>query len=146
MANEADANDALQETFMRAHRHRRDDVKQPLPWLYAIATRICFDALESRRRSSPTQSRVLTRLRDLWGADDASANSVEDSLCLGTALLALDETSRQMALLHWLDGFTQEEVAQKTGYSRKTVGAKLRDAGNQLRHVFSPSTTEEVAT
>lgn len=145
MGNDADANDALQETFMRAHRHRRDDVKQPLPWLYAIATRICFDLLASRRRAAPMTSRLLTRLKDLWAGADAGAASVEDKLCLGSALVTLDDTTREMALLHWLDGLTQEEVAQQTGYSRKTVGVKLREAEAQLRGVFGDALPEVAA-
>ena len=58
-----------------------------------------------------------------------------DATCL-FADPGLDETTREMALLHWLDGMTQEEVAQQTGYSRKTVGVKLKDAETQLRVAF----------
>jgi RNA polymerase sigma factor (sigma-70 family) len=140
MGNEADANDALQETFMRAHRARRDDVMQPLPWLYSIATRICFDQLDSRRRRG-----VLGSLKVMMGLDSGAAGSVEDKLCMGSALVTLDETTREMALLHWLDGLTQEEVAQQTGYSRKTVGVKLREAEAKLRVVFGAE-LPEVAT
>jgi len=145
MGNEADANDAMQETFMRAHKHRRTDVKQPLSWLYAIATRICFDQLESRRRSAPMAARFLTRLKDLWGSREAGASSVEARLCMGSALVTLDETTREIALLHWLDGLTQEEVAQQTGYSRRTIGTRLRDAEVQLRAVFGAELPEVTA-
>jgi DNA-directed RNA polymerase specialized sigma24 family protein len=31
-----------------------------------------------------------------------------------------------MVVLHYLGGFTQDEVAEASGYSRKTVGKKLR--------------------
>lgn len=135
MGNEADANDALQETFMRAHRNlqqQRDAVMQPLPWLYAIATRICFDALDSRKRRG-----VVGTLKELMGFGARAPGSVEDKLCMGSALVTLDEKTREMALLHWLDGMTQEEVAQQTGYSRKTVGVKLKEAEVALREVMA---------
>lgn len=135
MGNEADANDALQETFMRAHRtpqSNRDAVMQPLPWLYAIATRICFDALDARKRRG-----VLSSLKEMMGLGVVASGSVEDKLSMGSALVTLDEKTREMALLHWLDGMTQEEVAQQTGYSRKTVGVKLKEAEVALREVMA---------
>jgi len=142
MGNDADANDALQETFLRAHRTRKDDVMQPLPWLYAIATRICFDALESSKRRRPTDDSVLTRLKEFVGLAEARHASAEDKLCMGSALVTLEATTREMALLHWVDGMTQEEVAQQTGYSRKTVGVKLREAEVKLRGLYGAELTE----
>jgi DNA-directed RNA polymerase specialized sigma24 family protein len=41
-------------------------------------------------------------------------------------LRKLDTTAQHIGVLHHLDGYTQEEVAERTGYSRKTVGKKLQ--------------------
>lgn len=134
LGTEADANDALQETFMRVQRYPPDGVQAMLPWLYGVATRVCFDALASRRRSQPMAQRVVGRLKELLGG--ATAGSAEERMSVGSELARLDETTREMALLHWLDGMTQEEVAQRTGYSRKTVGQKLKAAETTLRAAF----------
>lgn len=134
LGSEADANDALQETFMRVQRYPPgDDVKAVLPWLYGIASRVCFDQLAQRKRAQPAGG-LLGKLSDLLGG--VTRGSAEEKLCLGSELARLDETTREMALLHWLDGLTQEEVATRTGYSRKTVGVKLKDAEVQLRAAF----------
>ncbi len=130
LRSDADANDALQETFMRVQRYPPNDVKAMLPWLYGIASRVCFDQLAQRKRAGG----FLGRLSDVFSG--TTGESAETKLCLGAELLRLDETTREMALLHWLDGLTQEEVATKTGYSRKTVGVKLKDAETQLRVAF----------
>lgn len=130
LGSDADANDALQETFMRVQRYPPNDVKAMLPWLYGVASRVCFDQLAQRKRSGG----FLGRLADVFSG--ATRESAETKLCLGSELLRLDDTTREMALLHWLDGLTQEEVATKTGYSRKTVGVKLKDAETQLRVAF----------
>lgn len=130
LGGDADANDALQETFMRVQRYPPNDVKAMLPWLYGVASRVCFDQLAQRKRSGG----FLGRLADVFSG--ATRESAEAKLCLGSELLRLDDTTREMALLHWLDGLTQEEVATKTGYSRKTVGVKLKDAETQLRVAF----------
>ncbi|MDP1916321.1 MAG: sigma-70 family RNA polymerase sigma factor [Myxococcales bacterium] len=134
LGSETDANDALQETFMRVQRYPPTDVAALLPWLYGVASRVCFDHLALRKRSQPTASRVLGRLKELMGA--VTRDSAEEKLCLGSELARLDDTTREMALLHWLDGLTQEEVAQRTGYSRKTVGVKLKTAETMLRAAF----------
>jgi RNA polymerase sigma-70 factor (ECF subfamily) len=134
LGSEADANDALQETFMRVQRYPPgDDVKALLPWLYGVATRVCFDQLAVHRRAQPAGS-LLTRLSDWVGR--VTRDPVDERLCLAAELARLDETTREMAVLHWLDGLTQEEVAAKTGYSRRTVGTKLKDAEAQLRAAY----------
>src|SRR3954471_12188365 len=46
----ADADDALQETFLRAWRFRRArSSASPRAWLYRIATNACFDVVSARR-------------------------------------------------------------------------------------------------
>lgn len=134
LGNDADANDALQETFMRVQRYPPHDVAALLPWLYGVASRVCFDLLASRRRAQPMADRVLGRLKELMGG--TSSGSAEGRLCVAGELSRLDDTTREMALLHWLDGLTQEEVAARTGYSRKTVGTRLKGAEAQLRQAF----------
>lgn len=134
LGSEADANDALQETFVRVQRYPPTGVEAMLPWLYGVATRVCFDALAQRRRAQPMAARVLGRLKELVGG--VTSSSVEERLSVGSVLALLDETSREMALLHWLDGLTQEEVGARTGYSRKTVGLKLKAAEERLRAAF----------
>ena len=119
---------------MRVQRYPPTDVSALLPWLYGVASRVCFDHLALRRRSQPTASRVLGRLKELMGG--VTRDSAEERLCLGSELARLDDTTREMALLHWLDGLTQEEVAQRTGFSRKTVGVKLKTAETVLRAAF----------
>ncbi len=48
-------------------------------------------------------------------------------------LCRLDEKGREIALLHHVEGWTQEEVAERTGISRKTVGKKLAQFAELLR-------------
>ncbi|MBJ6759890.1 sigma-70 family RNA polymerase sigma factor [Myxococcaceae bacterium JPH2] len=70
-----EAEDAVQETFIRALRHRDqfEGRASPRAWLYRIATNVCLDAMhENSRRARPTemgapavpQDAVLTTLPD----------------------------------------------------------------------------------
>jgi RNA polymerase sigma-70 factor (ECF subfamily) len=58
LGSSAEADDALQAVFVRVMRW--GGLKQseaPLPWLYRIADRVCFDQLKLRRRqASPEES------------------------------------------------------------------------------------------
>ncbi|MBL9038058.1 MAG: RNA polymerase sigma factor [Archangium sp.] len=134
-----DANDAMQDTFLRAQRYPPSGVESMLAWLCSVATRVCFDQLARNRRSEPWPERLLQRQRDARGGQDSS---VELKLSLGAALLSLDETSREMAVMHLVEGLTQEEIAQRTGYSRRTVNTKLQAAGTQLRAALHPLAAE----
>ena len=50
----ADAEDALQETFLRAWRSLHTCHSSPRPWLYRIATNVCFDLLAARHTAPGT--------------------------------------------------------------------------------------------
>ena len=52
MCNRADAEDALQETFIKAYEKRKrfDPEKPLLPWLYRLAYTTCVDAIRKRNR------------------------------------------------------------------------------------------------
>jgi RNA polymerase sigma-70 factor, ECF subfamily len=72
-----DAEDAVQETLLRAWRYR-DSLKQgaPLrPWLYRVATNACLDAIAHDKRRAALAARAA--------ADDGSAGTPEDVVWLG---------------------------------------------------------------
>jgi RNA polymerase sigma-70 factor (ECF subfamily) len=123
LKNAQDADDALQEVFVRVHRYGRPRaLTSELAWLYSIATNCCFDLIARRGREASREPLSLSREAGpvQGGPGDADRRAV-----LGSVLARFDETTRNIGVLHYLDGFTQEEVAERTGLSRKTVGKKL---------------------
>jgi RNA polymerase sigma factor (sigma-70 family) len=70
--------------------------------------------------------------------DDADRRAL-----LGVALRQLDGKTRTIGVLHYLDGYTQEEVAERTGYSRRTVGKKLKLFEERIRQLWRAHPTEE---
>ncbi len=133
LGSAADANDALQETFMRVQKYPPQQVTAMLPWLYSVATRVCFDLVAQRRRADPFPLNLLARFTD---ARPREAAATDTQLSVAQALVSLGEPGRTIAVLHHLDGLTQEEIVERVGLSRKTVGLKLRAAEEALRQLL----------
>lgn len=50
---------------------------------------------------------------------------VESAEILKTLFYQLDDKLKRLALLYYMDGLTQEEIATELGWSRRTVGKKI---------------------
>lgn len=107
----ADAEDATQETFIRAHRmlDRLDGTGRIRPWLYAIARRVCSERRRSdaRRRqhedAMKTQSAQATMVGVRADAVNEAAQLRERQALLSAALDELDPRERLAIHLHYLE-------------------------------------------
>lgn len=102
----ADAEDAVQETFLRWMRVERGEVREPEAFLRRTVTRVCLDQLKSARRQRETY--IGPWLPDPVVEED----EVEDvTLPLMLALERLSPLERAAFLLHDVFGLGFEEVA-----------------------------------
>lgn len=127
LRNEDDAAEAVQEVFVAAlagfGRFRLHAA--PLTWLYAIATRHCLQQL--RNRSAHELKHALFVDADSVHPDLAARSDLERVL----AALTLDELT--LVTHAFRDGLTQDEIADVTRQSRKTVGKKLKRLTDKLQ-------------
>lgn len=127
LRNEADAAEAVQEVFVSAvsglGRFRLH--ASPLTWLYAIATRHCLQQL--RNRSTRELKHALFIEADEVRADLAARTDLERAL----RNLSLEEL--ELVTHAFRDGLTQDEIAEVTRQSRKTVGKKLKRLTEKLQ-------------
>jgi RNA polymerase sigma factor (sigma-70 family) len=129
-----DAEDALQETFLRVKRYGAPrEGGSVLAWLYTIAQRCCFDLMERRGREPTAGEEQLAALEE---HGQGSPEDADRRALLGRALRQLDDQTRTIGVLHFLDGYTQEEVATQTGYSRRTIGKKLQQFEERIRQLW----------
>jgi RNA polymerase sigma-70 factor, ECF subfamily len=102
----ADAEDAIQEAFIRWMKADRDEVREPEAFLRRTVTRLCLDQLKSARRQRETYLGP-------WLPDPVLEEEEEEDVTL-PLMLALERLSpleRAAFLLHDVFGLGFEEVA-----------------------------------
>lgn len=122
----ADAEDAIQETWIRAIRalpaFRWDSSLRT--WLAGIAINCSRELLRRRAKS-----------RSVNAAGEAETDAVPLSGASGVELLlrALPEGCREVLVLHDLEGYTHEEIAALLGIDAGTSKSQLSRARSRLR-------------
>jgi RNA polymerase sigma-70 factor (ECF subfamily) len=131
-SSRADADDLLQETWLRIHRvrHTYRPGEPVLPWFYAIARRVRIDHY---RRASRTTARERT-LEEM--SEVAATFAREDGQAaddLETLLTPLSESQREVIRMMKVAGMSLEEVARATSCSVGAVKQKVHRAYERLR-------------
>ncbi|MGY4769729.1 sigma-70 family RNA polymerase sigma factor [Kribbella sp. CWNU-51] len=143
--NHADADDLLQETYLRAYRGfaRFERGTNLTGWLYRILRNTFINSYRKR------QHEPMTVPHDSWHLDVAQGHvepSVEatviDSIAderLVEALSSLPERYRRVLLLYDVDGFSYLEIAEIVGIPRGTVTSRLHRGRRTLRERMQPA-------
>ena len=123
LGDRAAAEDATQETFMRAHRHldKAPDSGEALAWIYRIATNYCLNEIRNRKH----RPQLDEDLPELPGGDLEA--SLGDRDLVARIVRRSPEKLRTVAWLHHVDGLDQGEVARILGISRRTVVNRLAE-------------------
>jgi RNA polymerase sigma factor (sigma-70 family) len=129
LGNPDEALDAAQDVFVQLLRYRsRLDQRYPSSLLYRMATNVCLNRIRQRRQVSELPADdLLTRLA--WRAD------LDAPLLLDRLFGRHPESTRAMAVLHYLDGLTLEQVARECGLSVSGVRKRLRGLRASLREM-----------
>jgi RNA polymerase sigma-70 factor (ECF subfamily) len=132
LANPADAEEAVQEAFLRVWRFRSalPDGDGRQAWLYRVVVNTC----RSRQRADAIRPRVSHQFcEDLPEPGDLGA---EDQLVratdVATALARLPEHLRVVVVLHYFVGLVDREIAVAVGRRPGTVRARLVEARRRL--------------
>jgi RNA polymerase sigma-70 factor (ECF subfamily) len=123
----ADAEDVIQEAFIRWMKADRDEVREPEAFLRRTVTRLCLDQLKSARRQRETYVGP-------WLPDPVFEEEREEDVTL-PLMLALERLSpleRAAFLLHDVFGLGFEEVAATI---QRDVGACRQLATRARTHV-----------
>jgi RNA polymerase sigma-70 factor (ECF subfamily) len=136
LADEDEALDACQDVFVRLveHRERLSGV-YPSGLLYRIATNVCLNRIRDRRRAPVNPDEQL--LASIANGGTPGGRS-EARLLLDWLFGRHPESSRTIAVLHYVDGLTLDEVARQTDLSVSGVRRRLRMLRKTLVDVNRP--------
>ena len=141
-SNPTEAEDLLQETYVRAFRffHRYDENLPFTSWLYRIMTNVHIDTVRKKQRlrtvslenSGPDCNRT-------WDIADESAtadvqimqSTLEEPIQMG--LKSMNPEFRAAVVLSDIEGLSYEEVAELMGTSIGTVRSRIHRGRKQLR-------------
>ena len=131
LRDEADALDAMQDTFVQVLRHReRLDARGPSSLLYCIATNVCLNRLRTLRRRPRDAGEEL--LAGIASSEDVESRAVAAWL-LDRVFASERASTRTMAVLHYVDGMTLEEVARHSRLSVSGVRKRLAGLSERAR-------------
>jgi len=130
-ARPGDADDLLQETWLRIHkvRHTYRAGEPVLPWLYAIARHIRVDHYRKARRTAGREE-CLEGIPEVAAVPSAGSGRTLD---LEALLAPLPASQREVIEMLKVAGMTVEEVARATSSSVGSVKQKAHRAYEKLR-------------
>ena len=140
LQNPHEAEDALQDVFVRAMRYggsvRQREV--PLSWFYRTAERVCFDRLGRRGREPVGEKKDVSANGTLVDTGfPSTARRLEAAELVERFFYRLEPRLRQLAILHYVDGLPQERIAAELSWSRRTVGKKLKNLRQSVKRMSS---------
>lgn len=126
-----EAEDAMQETFLKAWRamdrfEGRAGASEKT-WLTHIAINVCRDVQRSR------WFRHIDRSRALEDVPQGMVSAMPEERALLLDIMRLPERYRQPILLYYYQDMTLEEIAQVLGAGKSTIHNRLRKAEKLLR-------------
>jgi len=127
LRDDEEALDACQDVFVRVIERRRDlDARYPSSLLYRIATNVCLNRIRDRgRRPAAAGATDDDRIHAIARAGPPGGDS-EARLLLDWLFNRHPESSRTIAVLHYVDGLTLEQVAAEIGLSVSGVRKRLK--------------------
>jgi RNA polymerase sigma-70 factor (ECF subfamily) len=147
MHNAADAEDAVQECYLRALRHF-DSFRGPAmkPWLLTILRNVCNAEFARRGKQvvvpdfSGEEERT-TSAAPLWQEPPASPESAllreQDGATIKRLVTALPHAFREVVVLREINELSYQEIAQVTGVPIGTVMSRLARARAMLRAAWN---------
>jgi RNA polymerase sigma-70 factor (ECF subfamily) len=141
-ASREQADDLLQETWMRIHRvrHTYRPGEPVLPWIYAIARRVRIDGYRRTQRITAHEVAMETLPESPVRVEQRDALP-----CFDTLVAALPNAQREVLTMLKVGGLSLEEVACATSSTVGAVKQKAHRAYGRLRQLLQAGAEEDRA-
>jgi RNA polymerase sigma factor (sigma-70 family) len=148
LGSAAEADDAVQETWLRVSRSGADDVENLAGWLTTVTARVCLNILQARRsrpeEPAGAQPPELAGLREGQSPEDQALLADSVGLALLAVLDTLSPAERVAFVLHDMFAVTFEEIAPIVGRS-PTAARQLASRARRRIQGATPATDADRA-
>ena len=141
VGNPVDAEDAVQETFLKVHRSIASFRGQSsfITWTYRILINTCYDARRSRRRKKEVANEDSEESPGLEPRAPGAHPALR--MALERALAKLTQHQRDVFLLYEVEGFRHAEIAGMLAMTETASKNTLFQAKKNLRQMLEPPRT-----
>jgi RNA polymerase sigma-70 factor (ECF subfamily) len=140
--NGAEAEDVMQETFVRAYQalDRFDGRSEPFTWLYRIAVNLSLNVIRARKNTKdatpaddPRIEGLLSEMRPAHADPATSSQQRQLAAALCDGIDALSDTLRTTLILVCIDGVAHDDAAKILGCPEGTVAWRVHEARRKLK-------------
>lgn len=131
LGNAQDAEDAAQETFMRAYLslHRYDSSRPFSTWLLSIAAHYCIDQIRKRRvQIVSVEELPVPDLPEPSPGMETNLSRKEEQLRIRAVLGALEPTDRAAVVMYYWYDFSYDEICQALSLTMSALKSRLHRA------------------
>jgi RNA polymerase sigma-70 factor (ECF subfamily) len=144
LGERADAEDVLQETFLRAYLalKRYDERDQFRGWLFRILTNQCRNALTSRGRRGRRFIQDDVAIEGAPAPPEIAPPGIHDA-ALTKALAQLDPAQREALLLKYAEGLEYTEMSAMTGVGESALKMRVKRGSERLRNLLGQEPSDD---
>ncbi len=130
-----DADDAVQEAWLRMDRADVGDVRNPRGWLTTVVARICLDVLRARnaRPEKPLDEAATIPAHDAFDPEQQAVLADSVGIALLVVLQTLSPAERLAFVLHDMFDLPYAEIAPIVGRSENTAAQLASRARRRVR-------------
>ena len=141
LGSKTEADDAVQEAWIRFSRSDRNSIENLGAWLTTVVSRVCLNALQSRRTrsSDPLDADFGDGVADESGSDPEHEALLADSVGLALLIVldSLTPTERVAFVLHDMFAVPFEEIAPIVGRNATATRQLASRARRRVQHADS---------
>ena len=147
LGNAQDAEDAAQETFMRAYKSmHRFDLKRPFStWLLSIAAHYCIDQIrKARMKLISIEELSIPELPDRELGVEMKLSHKEEQEKIRILLEALSPTDRACVVMYYWHEFSYDEICDALSLSQSAVKSRLHRARREMARQWKNNYSESL--
>ncbi len=138
LRNASDAEDVMQDTFVRIYTAEYKPRGKPMAWILTVTRNLCLMKLRAGKRTE-------TLDESAWETPDPRdhTGTWTDRIVLNAAMTVLTDEERQIVILHAVSGLKHREIASLLQIPLSTALSKYRRALSKLRKQLEETDDEE---